>query len=80
MANEFGKINNYFNETLANGEKSILDAWLIKLYNCFGCTALLTASQASETAKPLWQINWINNTNGNNYIEDIFTQQIPSYK
>lgn len=78
--NEFGKINNYFNETLANGEKSILDAWLIKLYNCFGCTALLTASQASETAKPLWQINWINNTNGNNYIEDIFTQQIPSYK
>jgi len=74
FGNGFTKINNYFTESLANGEKSILDSWLTKLYNCYGCTAFLTATQASLTSKPIWQFNW------NNYTNEVFNQQVPIYK
>lgn len=76
--NGYSKINNYFNESLANGEKSVLDAWLTKLYNCYGCTAFLTASQTPPVngveQKPVWQLNW------NNYTNEVFNQQVPIYK
>lgn len=72
------KINDYFNENISNGEKSVLDAWITKLYNCWLCTAFLTASQAPPIGpvdqKPVWQLNW------NNYLNDVFNQQIPTYK
>ena len=74
FGNGNSKINNYFNETLSSEEKSVLDAWITKLYNCWQCKAFLTASQASLTSKPVWQLNW------NNYLNDVFNQEIPIYK
>jgi hypothetical protein len=73
---EDGVLDGYFNETMDEEEKSLLDAWLIQKYNCQGCN-FLTLGDPDENGKPTFVVNWINTTNNNDHVLEVLTKFVP---
>lgn len=73
---EDGVLDEYFSETLAEGEKSLLDAWLIQKYNCQSCNFLIFG-ESEDNGKPTFVVNFVNTTNGNDHVLSVLERVVP---
>lgn len=73
---EDGVLDEYFNETLGEGEKSLLDAWLIQKYNCQSCNFLIFG-ESEESGKPTFIVNFVNTIGGNDHVLSVLEKVVP---
>jgi hypothetical protein len=70
---KFAKIIDYFNTKLEKGEISLLDAAIIKAYNCYSCDTFIY-HELDSNGKPVWKY-----TDINDYVKKVLEEKIPKY-